>query len=276
MARNSYHGIEAWALPPEAPGTTVEEHLNTVFFNYNDLDSVEAAVVEAGEDAVAAIACTPHRHDVYTDQHPVDPEFARGVREICDRLGAALILDDVRCGVRIDLRGSWEAVGVRPDLSAWSKSLANGYALAVLLGAEPFREAAGKIVATGSFWLAGAPMAAALTTLRILEETDGIATMRASGTKLQEGLAAQAQAHGFTVSISGPPSMPLLLFADDKDFSTGLAWAGACASHGVYLHPVHNWFLSTAHDAAVIDAALERTDLAFADIRRGAGRVTGA
>jgi glutamate-1-semialdehyde 2,1-aminomutase len=269
MARNSYHGIEAWALPPEAPGTTVEEHLNTVFFDYNDLDSVEAAAIAAGDGTVAAIVCTPHRHDVYTDQVPVDPEFARGVREVCDRLGAALILDDVRCGLRMDLRGSWEAVGVRPDLSAWSKSLANGYALAVLLGAEPYREAAGRIVATGSFWLAGAPMAAALATIRILKETDGIATMRASGLKLQEGLRAQAAGHGFEVSVSGPPSMPLLLFGDDPEFAKGLAWAGHCAHHGVYLHPVHNWFLSTAHDAAVVDAALERTDLAFADLRAG-------
>lgn len=267
MARNSYHGIDPWALPPEAPGTTAEDHLNTVFFDYNDLDSVEAAVLTAGEDQIAAIVCTPHRHDVFTDQLPVDPAFARGVREICDRLDAALILDDVRCGVRIDVRGSWEVLGVRPDLSAWSKSMANGYALAALLGNDRFRDAAGRIVATGSFWMAAAPMAAALTTIRILEETDGIATMRASGTRLQEGLRAQATDHGFTVSVSGPPAMPMLLFDEDPDFEKVRAWAGACAKHGVYLHPVHNWFLSTAHDAATIDAALERTDRAFADLR---------
>jgi glutamate-1-semialdehyde 2,1-aminomutase len=271
MARNSYHGIAAWALPPEAAGTTPEDHLNTVFFDYNDLDSVEAAVVAAGEDDVAAIVCTPHRHDVFTDQDPVDPTFARGVREICDRVGAALILDDVRGGLRLDLRGSWEAVGVRPDLSAWSKSLANGYALAVLLGNDGYRDAAGRIVATGSFWLAGAPIAAALTTIRILKETDGIATMRASGTRLQEGLVAQAAAHGFAVTVSGPPQMPLLLFGDDPGFAKARAWAGGCARHGVYLHPVHNWFLSTAHDEATIDAALQRTDAAFGDLRATLG-----
>lgn len=267
VARHSYHGIDAWALAPEAPGTTVEDHLNTVYFEYNDLDSVEAAVAQAGEDAVAAIVCTPHRHDVYTDQLPADAEFARGVREICDRLGAALILDDVRCGLRLDLRGSWEQHGVRPDLSAWSKSLANGYALAVLLGAEPFREAAGKIVATGSFWLAGAPMAAALKTIDILKQTDGIATMAESGTRLQNGLREQAAQHGYDVSVTGPPSMPLLLFDEDPEFLKARTWSGLCARHGVYLHPVHNWFLSTAHDAAVIDEALQRTDAAFADLR---------
>jgi glutamate-1-semialdehyde 2,1-aminomutase len=271
MASGSYHGIAAWALPPESPGTTVEDHVNTVFFTYNDLDSLEAAVLEAGEDQVAAIVCTPHRHDVFRDQEPVDEEFARGVREICDRIGAALVLDDVRCGMRIDPRGGWAALGVRPDLSAWSKSLANGYPLAVLLGAEHLRDAATKITATGSFWFAAAPMAAALTTIRLFNEIDGVERMRASGLVLQDGLRAQAHSHGFEVHVTGPPQMPLLLFADDPEFAKARAWSGACARHGVYLHPVHNWFLSTAHDETVIGEALERTDRAFADLREGQG-----
>jgi glutamate-1-semialdehyde 2,1-aminomutase len=267
MARGSYHGIAAWSLPPESPGTTVEDHANTVFFNYNDLDSVEAAVIDAGEGEIAAIVCTPHRHDVFVDQEAVDPEFARGVREICDRTEATLIIDDVRCGLRIDLRGGWAAVGVAPDLSAWSKSMANGYPLAALLGSGPLGDAASKVTATGSFWYAAAPMAAALTTIRLLKEGDGIERMRASGLRLQEGLREQALAHELAVSVSGPPQMPLLLFGDDPAFAKSLAWSGACARHGVYLHPVHNWFLSTAHDEATIDEALERTDAAFAEIR---------
>jgi glutamate-1-semialdehyde 2,1-aminomutase len=267
MARGSYHGIGGWALPPESPGTTVEDHLNTIFFTYNDLDSVEAAVIEGGEDDIAAIVCTPHHHDVFVDQEPVDPEFARGVREICDRIGAALVIDDVRCGLRLDLRGGWAALGIRPDLSAWSKSLANGYPLAALMGAEPWREAAGRITATGSFWFAAAPMAAALTTIRLFKEADGIELMRAAGVSLQEGLRAQAHAHGLEVSVTGPPQMPLLLFADDPEYAKSVAWAGACARHGVYLHPIHNWFLSTAHDAATIDEVLVRTDKAFGEVR---------
>jgi glutamate-1-semialdehyde 2,1-aminomutase len=266
MARGSYHGIGSWALPPESPGTTVEDHANTVFFGYNDLDSLEAAVIEAGENDVAAIVCTPHRHEVFIDQELAEPEFAHGVREICDRIGATLVIDDVRCGPRIDLRGGWAGHGVAPDLSAWSKSLANGYPLAVLMGAGPLAEAAAKVTATGSFWYAAAPMAAALTTVRLLKESDGIERMRASGQRLQEGLRGQAERHGFAVSVTGPPQMPLMLFADDPGYAKSLAWSGACAHHGVYLHPVHNWFLCTAHDEATIDEALERTDAAFADL----------
>jgi len=271
VATGSYHGIGAWSAPADAAGMTPEDHANTVSFEYNDLASVDAAVAQAGADDVAAIVCTPYRHDVFREQEPVDPQFARGVRSICDRIGAALVLDDVRCGLRIDPRGGWEAIGVRPDLSAWSKSLANGYPLAALLGAEPFRDAAGRITATGSFWLAGAPIAASLTTIRIFNELDGIALLRASGERLQEGLRAQVASHGLSVSVTGPPQMPLLLFADDPEFERTLAWARACARHGVYLHPVHNWFLSTAHDLATIDEALARTDEAFREVRDAYG-----
>ena len=228
-------------------------------------------MIEAGEGEVAAIVCTPHRHEVFIDQEDADPEFARGVREICDRIGAMLIIDDVRCGPRIDLRGGWAALGVsagpqRVEQVSGQRLSAGGVARGCSVG-----EAAAKVTATGSFWYSAAPMAAALTTLRLLKESDGIERMRTAGRRLQEGLRAQAERHGFTVSVTGPPQMPLLLFADDPQFAKSLAWSGACAHHGVYLHPVHNWFLCAAHDEATIDEVLERTDAAFTDVRRAAG-----
>jgi glutamate-1-semialdehyde 2,1-aminomutase len=266
VARGSYHGIGGWSMPVTAPGTTGEDHLNTVFYEYNDLASVEAAVAEAGD--VAAIAVTPIRHDVYRDLEPCEPAFARGLRTICDRIGAALLLDDIRCGLRVDMAGSWEPLGVRPDLSAWSKSLANGHPLAALLGADAFREGAQKIFATGSFWMAAAPMAGALATLR---ESDGIGAMRRAGERLQAGLREQASAHGLVVNVTGPPQLPFLTFADDADFTRATAWAGECGRNGVYLHPTHNWFLGAAHDDEAIDRALLGTDEAFRVIRERDG-----
>jgi glutamate-1-semialdehyde 2,1-aminomutase len=266
VARGSYHGIAGWSLGPNAKGMTPQDQANTIFFEYNDLASVQSAVTLAGDD-VAAIVVTPIRHDVFRDLEPPDPEFARGIRALCDRIGAALIIDDVRCGLRIDKRGSWESLGVRPDLSAWSKSLANGHALATLMGAEGLRDAATRVTATGSFWLAAAPMAAAMATLDVLEEIDGVEVMGTAGRRLQAGLREQGTAHDLAVSVSGPPQLPFLSFADDPEWAKAALWAGTCAANGVYLHPVHNWFLSTAHDAETIDRALRGTDAAFAAVR---------
>ena len=271
VARGSYHGIGGWSVPHGARGTTPEDHANTVFYEYNDLASLDAAVAEAGAGDVAAIVVTPIRHDVYRDLELPDPEFARGMRGLCDRIGAALLLDDIRCGLRLDLAGSWEPLGVRPDLSAWSKCLANGHPLGVLLGADSLRDGAAAIFATGSFWMAAAPMAGALATLKVLREGDGIARMRRSGERLMQGLRAQAGAHGLAVAVTGPPQLPFLTFAGDAQFERATAWAGECGRRGVFLHPTHNWFLSVAHDDEAIDRVLDATDEAFRAIRERDG-----
>lgn len=266
VAAGAYHGVASWCAN-NTVGITAEERADKAFFEYNDLASAEAAVAAHQGDLAAIVVC-PMRHDLRRDLELVDPEFARGLRELCDRTGAALILDDVRCGMRFDLGGSWEPIGVRPDLSAWSKAIANGYPLAAVLGSERFREAAGRIFTTGSFWFGGAAMEAALATFAELRENDGIAKIEAAGRRLVDGLAAQAAAHGQEVKLTGPPQMPLLMFAgDDESLQRGGAWATACVENGVFLHSHHNWFLSAAHEDADIDRALDATDRAFAAVR---------
>ncbi len=266
LAHGAYHGAVPWCTPVTA-GVTPEDRAHLDYFEYNDLESLRAAAERAGDDLAAVIVC-PFRHDVFRDQELADPLFARGLRELCDRTGATLILDDVRCGFRLDLAGSWEPLGVRPDLSAWSKAIANGYALAAVTGTDALRSAADTIYATGSFWFSAVSMAAALATIRELRDTDAMRRMRDSGHRLRDGLAAQAAAHGFEVVQTGPVQMPLLRFAGDDDFSQTRLWCDEAGARGVYLHPSHNWFLSAAHTAADIDDALDRTDDAFAALAR--------
>lgn len=133
--------------------------------------------------------------------------FAQGVRTLCDEFGALLILDDVRAGFRLALGSSWEPLGVRPDLSAWSKAL----------GVESLRATAESIFATGSFWMSAVPMAAAVATIELLAAEDGVARMQARGEQLVGGLRVQAAGHGLAVVITGPPALPYLRFADEHD-----------------------------------------------------------
>uniref|UniRef100_UPI000B20092A aminotransferase class III-fold pyridoxal phosphate-dependent enzyme n=1 Tax=Pseudomonas aeruginosa TaxID=287 RepID=UPI000B20092A len=124
VATKAYHGADPWCTPiPQ--GITPEDRAHLIHYTYNDITSLEAAVAQAGSD-LAAIVCAAFKHDLGIDQELPTPEFARRARELCDQAGAALILDEVRAGFRVHAGGSWETVGVRPDLSAWSKSIANG------------------------------------------------------------------------------------------------------------------------------------------------------
>jgi glutamate-1-semialdehyde 2,1-aminomutase len=180
---------------------------------------------------------------------------------------AALIVDEVRAGLRLGVRGSWEALGVRPDLCAWSKAIANGYALAAVTGNDRFREAASKVFVTGSFWCGTVAMAAAQATLRIARETDVPTHIRAMGLRLCEGLALLASEHGIAIRQSGPPQMPLMLFDADPDVRKGRAFYSAALRHGAFFHPQHNMFLSAAHRPENIDEALQAASHGFKAVR---------
>jgi glutamate-1-semialdehyde 2,1-aminomutase len=265
IARGSYHGAAPWCTPVPA-GTIAEDRAHQIRFAYNDIAALHQAAEQAGDD-LAAVIVTGFRHDNVVDQELPDPAFAAAVRTLCDRRGAVLILDDVRAGFRLHPGGSWETVGVRPDLSAWSKAIANGHPLAAVTGIDALRDAAARVFVTGSFWCAAAPMAAAIATLGRLEELDAIAHMARLGTRLRAVLDALALSHGVGLRQSGPPQMPLFLFDDDADFGKGFAFCAAALAHGAFLHPRHNMFLCAAHTDADIDRVLEAADAGLRAIR---------
>jgi glutamate-1-semialdehyde 2,1-aminomutase len=266
LASGAYHGAVPWCTP-HPYGVTSEDRAHVIPFKYNDIASLEAAVDRAGND-LAAILVSAFRHDYGQDQELPDPAFAAAARALADANEAALILDDVRAGFRLTMRGSWDQIGVQPDLSAWSKAIANGYPLAAVTGNERFRQAATQLFATGSFWCGAMPMAAALATLDVLEAKSGPEHMRQMGQRLRDGIAAQARHHGVGVRQSGPPQMPTILMENDPDYAKGSRFVLEALNRGVYLHPKHNMFLSLAHTVEDIDFALSVTDEAFKVVAR--------
>ncbi|HET6793914.1 MAG TPA: aminotransferase class III-fold pyridoxal phosphate-dependent enzyme [Acidimicrobiales bacterium] len=270
MAKGAYHGAAPWCTP-RPNGTTAGDRANLGYYTYNDLASVEAAADEAGDD-LAAVIVSPFRHDAGYDQELADPAFAQGLRRLCDRRGAALVLDDVRCGLRMAHGGSWEPLGVEPDLSAWSKALANGYALAAVLGNDAMRDGARRLFVTGSFWFSAVSMAASIATIEAHRDEDAMGRMERAGERLRRGLDEQASAHGLTIRQTGPVQMPFLSFADDGDYQKASLFGVTTLQNGAYLHPRHNWFLSAAHGDADIDRALQATDAGFAAVAERFGR----
>ncbi|MCW2729668.1 MAG: aminotransferase [Mycobacterium sp.] len=269
VARGVYHGAAPWCSPVPV-GTLASDRAAMGYFEYNDQADFDRAVDAAGSD-LAGVMLTPFRHVEGQDQELVDVDFARHVRQRCDDLDAVLIVDDVRCGFRLAHGGSWEPIGVRADLSAWSKAIANGYPLAAVTGSEALRDAASTVFLTGSFWMNSTPMVAALATIRRLGDIDGVSLMQRAGARLREGILTQAADHGLMISYTGPDVMPYLTFDGDVDHVQMTCFAEAALAAGVYLHPKHNWFMSCAMDDAVIDRALRGTESAFAAVRKHFG-----
>ena len=117
--------------------------------------------------------------------------------------------------------------------------------------------------------------AAAIATITRLQETDGVAQIGRGGTLRRQGRDAQAQAHGVAITQSGPVQGPALRFGGD-DMTTmqiprAMMFAGEAAKRGVYMHPTHHWFLSTAHSDEDIERSLAATDVAFARVKESFG-----
>jgi glutamate-1-semialdehyde 2,1-aminomutase len=265
VATGAYHGAAPWCTPRLA-GVTAEDRANLGYYTFNDLASVAAAAAEAGPD-LAAVVVSPFKHDAGFDQELVDPVFARGLRELCTQTGAALILDDVRCGFRLHLGSSWEPIGVLPDLSAWSKAIANGHPLAAVLGSGAYADAAASLFVTGSFWFSATAMAASIATIGVLRDEGAIEVMDRVGTALRAGILEQAAARDIEISYTGPAAMPYLTFAGDRGHQLASTFAAAAIRAGTYLHPRHNWFISAAMTDADLAKVLSATDEAFAAVQ---------
>ncbi len=269
----AYHGWgSTWMSGAEGMTPSDGDFQHT--YTYNDLPSVRAAVDQAGDD-LAAIVVSAVEYDAAGNWTMPDQAFVQGVRDLSDATGAVLVLDDVRAGFRLDLGGSWVSYGVEPDISAYCKAIANGYPLSAVVAKRELEDAADKFFATGSYWFSGVAMAASIATITTLQETDGPAQIARAGTLLREGLDAQAHAHGVAIKQSGPVQVPALRFGGDDmtamQIPRAMMFTSEAAKRGVYLHPTHNWFLSTAHSDKDIERTLAATDMAFARVKESFG-----
>jgi glutamate-1-semialdehyde 2,1-aminomutase len=273
-ATGAYHGAQPWANPRPtgiAPGERAAQH----FCTYNDIASLEDAVKAAGDD-LAAIFVSPFRHDVFQDQFLPTRDFAVRCRELADRTGAMLVVDDVRGGFRVSRDCSWSTVGVQPDLSCWGKTIANGHPISAVLGSDSARAGAAAIFTTGSYWFAAAAMSASLATLKLIRETDYLERLNTMGDTLRAGLHERASAHGFTIRQTGPSPLPQILFDADPDFRFGYGWCAEMLKRGVYTHPWHNMFLSVAMTDAEITFALDAAEASFKSLKANAATLEPA
>ena len=88
---------------------------------------LEAEFQRLGPDTVAAFMAEPVVGATAGCVPPPEGYF-RAVRDICDRHGALLILDEVMCGMgRTGTLHAWEQEGIAPDIQAIAKGLGGGY-----------------------------------------------------------------------------------------------------------------------------------------------------
>jgi glutamate-1-semialdehyde 2,1-aminomutase len=213
-----------------------------------------------------------------------EPEYVRAARELCDRHGIILVIDEVKTGFRVARGGVQELYGVKADLCTFAKAVGNGYPISVLAGREAIMRKIGKGVAHGGTYTAHAvSLAAADKTLDILENTDALDRIAQYGTRLRQGMHAILNARGIPHSFVGHPSMSGLYFAHDpprtyrdwkgSDYAFYDATARVLHDQGVLCEPDSRepWFISAAHDESCLQDTLAGFEVAIDATLRSVG-----
>jgi acetylornithine/N-succinyldiaminopimelate aminotransferase len=148
-----------------------------------DPDELRAAI----DGRTAAVLLEPIQGE--TGVHVLTEELLTAAREACDEHGAALVFDEVQCGMgRTGTLWAYEQTGVKPDAMTVAKALGGGLPIGALITGERLAD----VLAPGDHGstFAGGPViaSAALAALEVTDEQQLLERVRELGRRLLAGL----------------------------------------------------------------------------------------
>lgn len=107
--------------------------------DFNDLESVKKLI---SKEKTCAVVVEPIQGE--GGVMPADPEFLKGLRELCDENDALLVFDEVQSGVgRTGHLYAYQKYGVTPDILSTAKGLGGGFPVAAMLTTAAIAESLG-------------------------------------------------------------------------------------------------------------------------------------
>lgn len=248
----------------------------------------------------ALVNLVPARHVAAVIIEPVQGEggfvpapfaYLRGLRELCHEHGILLIADEVQSGFgRTGRWAAYEHAGIIPDLSTWAKSMGGGMPIAAVLGKSEVMDAAAPGTLGGTYGGNPVACAAALATMRVLEQENLVERGAAIGRTIMDRFAALRRKHSSVIGdvrgLGAMVGMELVEDGDPERPNGKLAGAllKACLDQGVLLITAgsHGNVIRVLSPLMISDADLERglsvieTELARLDGGKAAPTATPA
>lgn len=181
------HIAPCYAYRHQRPDETLED------YGRRAADELEQAILAAGPETVAAFVAETVV-GATAGAVPPAPGYFRRIREICDRYGVLLILDEVMCGMgRTGTLYACEQEGVTPDLLTVAKGLGGGYQPigAVLVAGhvhEAFENGSGSFRHGHTYMGHATACAAALAVQKVIRERRLLENVRRRGADLRAAL----------------------------------------------------------------------------------------
>lgn len=149
-----------------------------------DLDALAATVSEC--TAAVMLETTQGEGGVI----PLDEDYLREVRRLCDEREVLLVVDDVQAGMgRTGTWFSWQQLGFQPDVATVAKALANGLPIGACLAREEVAAAFDPGDHATTFGGGPVVCAAALAVIEEIEQRNLLDNCVARSRQLASGLA---------------------------------------------------------------------------------------
>jgi len=184
--------------------------------------------------------------------------FLPALRELTERCGALLILDEIVTGFRLHPAGAQGYFGVNPDLAVFAKGLSNGVPLSCYLGRRKVMETVEEAVISSTFGGDALGLAAARAVLDEYRRTDVVGALWERGRQLHEGFNGLCRALGVPAGFLGLPPLGQLTFSHPdaaRNFALFLRFNGEVLRRGVILYSI--CYPNFSHTAGDIDQALQ-------------------
>ncbi len=241
-----YHGWLDWCNTGLGTPQVIQSLFGTVPFN--DAEGTRKAIRAAG-DRLACVVVEP-----VIDAAP-DAEWLTVLRTETQKVGALLVIDEIKTACRIALGGATEVWQLEPDLIVLGKAIANGYPLAVVGGRADVMRAVQRTWISSTLATESVSLAAARATVAEMKTKGVPAHLGLMGARLFSGLtrlASEDPTGG--VHCAGIPQMCYLRYADN---ARSQRVAAECARRGLLFKRTAYNFVSLAHDASSVDSALK-------------------
>lgn len=253
---------------PDSAGVPRGAVADTLVLPYNDLDAVEQAFAECG-DEIAAILVEP----IAANMGLVLPRpgFLEGLRSVADTYGSVLVFDEVISGFRVAAGGAQARLGVPPDLTCFGKVIGGGLPIGAYGGSAHLMSQVapdGPVYQAGT--LSGNPLstAAGLAVLDLCAESGFYERLESFAVELAQGLATLAREAGVPFSMEARGGLagfffhpgPVSSFRDAQaaDAKAFRSFFQSMLDQGIYLppSPFEAVFVTSAHGPDELERTL--------------------
>ncbi len=240
-------GLQPNGVPRGLAGTAIP-------FQVNDIESLRETI-KGKEGQIAAIVIEPARGEEAPD------DYLRKLREIADEIGAVLVFDEITSGFRMCAGGIHRRYGIHPDIAVFAKSMANGYAMAAVMGTERVMQSAQSTFISSTNWTDRVGPAAALATLRKYQRTQAEQHLIKIGNQTKRIWTGAAERAGLKINTSGLPTLAAFAFHHPQSVALNTRFTIEMLRRGFL--GFRQFKASLAHGGAEMDAYATACDEVF-------------